>query len=1415
MADVLGRAVLEIAGDSTTYFGESAKVKADAAAIGLAFAELPKALAPLPAALTGSADAAAKLAASFNGDRIVKQASDIVLAMAQVDGGVKTLGANAKQPLAVLEQAMALISKRGYEIPPPMQQTAAALREVAAASSAVKPPAFAAFADQIRGALPTAQSLTGQITSMATGFITGTLALQGFESAGRAAFDFLKDSVAAFQESEDAQRKLTTAMTAQGTASTANVQKLTELAEAYQRTTVNSDEMLKETEALLIQVGNVMPASMDKALAATTDLAAGLGIDLKSATMLVAKAFEDNFAALKKAGVQIDETRANAEGMEYVLGQIEQRFGGQARSEAQSYAGQIKQLGNEFNDLQEKLGGGILKTGLLQVAMALARVEVAKQSAELDGLMRIVAAGLPLMQAFGMGSGFVGQQMGDAAPKSAQFGKDIDLTSAKILNFAQQLAAAKLHLANLTAEQRENLTAAVTLGTENKVLEKQFGLTAGEIDVFKKALEDARASQKTAAEDAEKYQANLTGYLEIFDRMTALVSGAGMTTGQWAQALLSAGASLSDVKSVTGLSTGVLEGFNKTLSETTAAQKEAVTHAKELNDVLQKFADERLKQAAAAAADLAKAVVTNFDVMRKAAENLDKDELQLRITSIDAQIAAEKRRGASVQDILALELQKENLAYQDRILKIQQQADAQARALTKGVAGYDDAMAKIKADVDIQMQGAAIAHGNAVAQMVAGAQKVGLSWGSVLSGLRADSEAFSQIVGGSLGAAAKDFGQLNEAIGSVLKSMDKLTTGGNLFTAGPDGKSGVWTAAALAASVSGILAIGGALIAMAQQIAADTNAANALDLVLKTITQTSKDLGDVSEQTANQIQANKKLIQDWAIANGDVKFLGDLIGGVNKEFMTAAGEALTLSEIIKDIGGISQKNLPMVESRMGTLFDLIKMGGAVGQKAIGELNDVLKQMGDYFEANGGIWDAAFESMIAHAKELGLNLQNVNDLIAGQQDKLTKGLAGVTAASGGQATAMLALEQAVVDAQKAYDDLVSSGADQSEIAKAALDLAKAQDAVTHAAVTTQDEFDRLSRESLNAFNTMVASGKSPVEAMQAIGGSIDDLINDAKAFGLSGNAAFDELSRWRDLTKNNAPLLTQIGSLNDLMTATANLGGLNAQSFADFQAQGVSAYNGLIAAGFTQQEAEEAEKPLLESIIKLHNDKGLAIDENTQKLIDQATQDGVLSDQQETDQQVLKDGLGAIIKLLGGDIPDAWQKATDASKTAADKIKGTGKDGLAGVADSVSGDDGLSGDLLDNQADWKTWQEYAEARTKDLATAINNMPTTHTVTIDWAVGALPDLPPGTPTPTRANLPVIPMAEGWAGRVLGPTMFLAGEAGAEDVAFSGAGKSFTGASDDKTVTIVSNLYVDGKKMTQHVQRRNWRDLRKRGY
>lgn len=75
-----------------------------------------------------------------------------------------------------------------------------------------------------------------------------------------------------------------------------------------------------------------------------------------------------------------------------------------------------------------------------------------------------------------------------------------------------------------------------------------------------------------------------------------------------------------------------------------------------------------------------------------------------------------------------------------------------------------------------------------------------------------------------------------------------------------------------------------------------------------------------------------------------------------------------------------------------------------------------------------------------------------------------------------------------------------------------------------------------------------------------------------------------------------------------------------------------------------------------------------------------------------------------------------------------------------------------------------------------------------------LGKMPDPPSGPSNnflPTDENLDIIPMASGGRGRVTRPTLFLAGEAGPEDVAFSGANRRFSGGGDAGTAQAIEQL------------------------
>lgn len=407
-----------------------------------------------------------------------------------------------------------------------------------------------------------------------------------------------------------------------------------------------------------------------------------------------------------------------------------------------------------------------------------------------------------------------------------------------------------------------------------------------------------------------------------------------------------------------------------------------------------------------------------------------------------------------------------------------------------------------------------------------------------------------------------------------------------------------------------------------------------------------RDIGiDISQGLAQQIADLEKTI----------------VGGT-KDQRRKWAEELSLDALISDQGGLTSSNVKKYEQQATQLFEPILRGGKLGADATKELNTLIGEFAGQAEKTGGLWDPVFKNLIKQSKELGLNLDSVNQAIDAQISKLSGGVSNLIggAFSGvdqrvAQLTKDLTPEQTAALHDPTKSAAILKDLNQSGEGSKANQYSAAIAGFTQISKDAQGSFDRLSRIALASFNSIVAGGHSAFEAVGMLGDSIDKLIAEHDALGLKGSAAYDQLSRLRTLTKDNQGLIDSVSGLNDVMTALANLGGLDADTFADLEAQGVDAFHQMTAAGFTQQEAEKAMAPFLQNILDLHNQTGLAIDDETQKLIDQATQDGVLKAKQIDTNQILVDGIGALIKAVGGDLPDSFKKFAKAGTDAANDV----------------------------------------------------------------------------------------------------------------------------------------------------------------
>jgi len=316
-----------------------------------------------------------KMGNQFNGSKIIADATLMAEAIKRI-GGVSTLTERELQQVGdAAQEAVAKFHALGKEVPDDIQKLADSINAVQRGIQAVGASGadnFQKVGAAIKDMGPGTSALGGwfdelgqHVLATAAGMVSAQAAINLVSGAFSSAVGFIKDSVKAYADAELGQKKLTVAMQAQGTATPAAIDAYAKLAKQFQDTTGFSNGLITKMETLLIEVGDVMPSKMEAALKASTDLAAGLGVDLETATNLVAKAAAGHTEALAKYGITVDAATAKSHGLSSVLDAINTRFGGQAAAQMETYAGQVEKVKNAWSDLQENVGRAIANDPLV------------------------------------------------------------------------------------------------------------------------------------------------------------------------------------------------------------------------------------------------------------------------------------------------------------------------------------------------------------------------------------------------------------------------------------------------------------------------------------------------------------------------------------------------------------------------------------------------------------------------------------------------------------------------------------------------------------------------------------------------------------------------------------------------------------------------------------------------------------------------------------------------------------------------------------------------------------------------------------------------------------------------------------------------------------------------------------------
>jgi hypothetical protein len=291
---------------------------------------------------------------------------------------------------------------------------------------------------------------------------------------------------------------------------------------------------------------------------------------------------------------------------------------------------------------------------------------------------------------------------------------------------------------------------------------------------------------------------------------------------------------------------------------------------------------------------------------------------------------------------------------------------------------------------------------------------------------------------------------------------------------------------------------------------------------------------------------------------------------------------LSLGDIFRDTGVDEFENGAQGAADAVTkLMKGVADGSIDAKEGIASIGDAFSELvNQTFEA-GKVADAGLIQLVKNSRELG---QEVPEIAAFVEQQLADAAQGISKVIGGIQ---------IVDKQSAQD--------QATIFAGAFFATLEEQGLLAAVDAFQPAFEELKKSIADA----------GIEGVNF--GGVERL------FEIAGKEEF-------------RPLLEGVQGLNEALVGMANSGYLTADSFSAFQRQGQAAFDQLTAAGLTQEESLQQIAPFLQSAIDAAERFGIPLDENTQKLIDQAEAAGIAF---ETDpMNRMADAMVLVAELLG-------------------------------------------------------------------------------------------------------------------------------------------------------------------------------------
>jgi hypothetical protein len=256
--------------------------------------------------------------------------------------------------MATLEELVIQLSADTASLKAEMNTAA----KITAASSEKMEKAITEFTQNSSKNLSFFESAMAQMT----GFLGGNAVLGAFnfvkDAASAFAGELVKGADAAMAE-ELALTRLANSLALSGNYTKAAQADLTSFIGEMEELTGVNDDVVASNLALLSSVAKLDSEGLKQAQKAALDLSAAMGIDLNTATQLVAKGVTGNVEAFKRYGLEIKKGATDTENFTNVVGTLSERFGGAAAGAMRTFSGSLTGANNMWGNFTEEIAKSI------------------------------------------------------------------------------------------------------------------------------------------------------------------------------------------------------------------------------------------------------------------------------------------------------------------------------------------------------------------------------------------------------------------------------------------------------------------------------------------------------------------------------------------------------------------------------------------------------------------------------------------------------------------------------------------------------------------------------------------------------------------------------------------------------------------------------------------------------------------------------------------------------------------------------------------------------------------------------------------------------------------------------------------------------------------------------------------------